>query len=229
MKLLRHDLLGNRNSDGLGERRVPALPPAAAATALHLERKIETATHPPPVHVSLVTVRAVTDGWSLCCPTVILCSAIALLVLQSVRKQASHNQHGGNLRARDNSTTNSSNVETARTTFQLKSQGPRCRQAGKRAGARPPVRAIRLQPERPSRDIWATSGRSMAPVASAGARDDEHQGSNNDCSEAVVNEATEATTTATVEGGSTGSHPSGVAGLIVTLSSTIDDNLRLFR
>ena len=126
-------------------------------------------------------------------------------------------------------TTNSSNVETARTTFQLKSQGPRCRQAGKRAGARPPVRAIRLQPERPSRDIWATSGRSMAPVASAGARDDEHQGSNNDCSEAVVNEATEATTTATVEGGSTGSHPSGVAGLIVTLSSTIDDNLRLFR
>ena len=65
------------------------------------------------------------------------------------------------------------------------------------------------------------------PVMGNDIRDDEHESSNNDFSEAVASEAAAAPTT--VEAGRTGSHPSGFAGLVVTISSTIDDNLRLFR
>lgn len=78
-----------------------------------------------------------------------------------------------------------------------------------------------------------TSGRGMAPVMSDNDVDDKHQSSNNDCDEAVVNEAATAaaatTTTTTAEEGAAESYLPGVAGLVTTISSTIDDNLRLFR
>lgn len=75
---------------------------------------------------------------------------------------------------------------------------------------------------------------SDAPSDDDARRDDEHEIINNG-GETVVSEATTATTaaaaptTAIVEGRSTGSDPSGIAGLVDTLSSTIDDNLRVFR